>query len=63
MVWIILAACALVALIVFVIEEIRSAPEVDDSYEVHLRDHYRNKAAETRDASVKKGRPRDSDVA
>ena len=63
MVWIILAACALVALIVFVIEEIRSAPEVDDSYEVRLRDLYRAKAAEARQKPAKEDEPRDTDAA
>ena len=63
MVWIILAFCALVALVAFVVEEIRTAPEVDDSFEVHLRDRYRAKAAEARRAPAEEEKPGDIDAA
>ena len=63
MVWIILAVCAMIALVVFVIEEIRTAPEVDESFEVHLRDHYRAKADEARRARSEREQPRDTDAA
>ena len=63
MVWIILAFCALVALVAFVVEEIRTAPEVDDSFEVHLRDHYRAKASEARGAPAKEEKHNDTDAA
>ena len=63
MVWIILALCALTALLAFVVKEIRTASEVDDSYEVQLRDHYRAKAAEARRAPAKEGPSRSTNAA
>ena len=63
MVWIVLALGALIALIAFVVEEIRTAPEVDDSFEVHLRDLYRAKAAAARQQPAKEDEPRDTDAA
>lgn len=63
MVWIILALCVLVALVAFVVEEIRNAPEVDDSYEVHLRDHYQAKSAEARRKPAREETPRSTDAA
>ena len=63
MVWIVLALCALIAVIAFVIEEIRSAPEVDESFEIELRDHYRAKDAEARRAPAEKEEPRGTDAA
>ena len=63
MVWMILTVCALIALIAFVIEEIRTAPEVDDGFEVHLRNRYRAKATEAHITPKTGGRQRDTDAA
>ena len=60
MLWVIVAGIVVVALIA---NEIRLAPEQDDDYEVHLREHYRKQAIEESKASAEKQSPRRPDAA
>ena len=50
MVWIIIALSVLLGLIAFVVNEIRTAPDVEDDYEIRLRDFYRAKTEKQRRA-------------
>ena len=50
MVWIIIALSVLLCLIAFAVNEIRTAPDVEDDYEIRLRDFYRAKTEKQRRA-------------
>ena len=63
MAWLILASSTLLALTAFVVREVRGAPEVDDSYEFLLQEHYRAKADEDQTALVRIPPSRDCDAA
>ena len=63
MAFVILASLALLGVIAFVVNEIRTAPEVDDSYEVRLWNFYRDKEARGRRTSRQAEPPRENDAA
>ena len=63
MVWVIVVLLVIFGSIALVAIEIRNAPEVDDSYEVYLRDYYRDNEAKERRISRQAEPPRENDAA